>query len=136
MKNIAVIFCLFIIVGLNTGCVNNTTESEGVKLISAEEMQTILELEDVQLIDVRTPSEHNEIYIDNSQNIDFMSPTFEEDILKLDKSLPVVLYCKSGNRSGKCAKMMKAAGFQKVYDLEGGISKWEHSDKLDIKAKS
>ena len=135
MKKMYSICCLFIVLSFSTSCVNKNLDSEA-KLVTAEEMQTILELEDVQLVDVRTPKEHEEIYIANSQNIDFMSPTFDEDIIKLDKNKPVILYCRSGRRSAKCGKKLKAAGFEKVYDLEGGISKWKHSDKLDIKVKS
>jgi rhodanese-related sulfurtransferase len=107
-----------------------------VKLITADEMQSILDLEDVQLVDVRTPKEHDEIRIANSQNIDFSSPTFEDDITKLDKAKPVILYCKGGTRSAKCAQKLKNAGFEKIYDLEGGISKWKHSDKIKIELKS
>ena len=61
-------------------------EREGVKLVTPEEMQNILETEDVQLVDVRTPEEYKEGYIKNSQNIDYNSPTFDEDINKLDKT--------------------------------------------------
>tara|TARA_R110002111_G_scaffold68080_5_gene110667 strand:- start:13402 stop:13812 length:411 start_codon:yes stop_codon:yes gene_type:complete len=135
MKNIFIICCLFVGIVLSTSCVDGTTDSEDVKLITASEMQSILELEEVQLVDVRTPKEHDEIHIANSQNIDFMSPTFDDDISKLDKKKPVILYCKSGGRSAKCAKKMKDAGFEKIYDLDGGISKWKHSDKLNIKVK-
>lgn len=117
-------------------CVDAKIDDTEVKLVTAEEMQSILELEDIQLVDVRTPFEHDEIRIANSQNIDFMSPTFDEDITKLDKSKPVILYCKSGRRSAKCAKKLKEAGFNKIYDLEGGISKWKHSDKIKIEVKS
>lgn len=116
-----------------TSCIK---EREGeIKVVSAEEMQTLLELEDVQLVDVRTPAEYNEGFIANAQNIDFKSPTFDSDITKLDKEKPVVLYCKSGGRSAKCAKKMKDAGFIKIYDLQGGISKWKH-EGLEVKEKS
>ncbi|WP_178987758.1 rhodanese-like domain-containing protein [Winogradskyella schleiferi] len=136
MKKVVLICCLFVAFGFNISCIDSKLDNSEVKLVTAEEMQSILELEDVQLVDVRTPKEHEEIHIANAQNIDFMSPTFEEDISKLDKKKPVILYCKSGGRSAKCAKKMKDAGFEKIYDLEGGISKWKHSDKLDIKVKS
>lgn len=106
-----------------------------VKLVSPEEMQALIELEDVQLVDVRTPEEHSKEFIAHAQNINFNSPTFEEDIKELDKTKPVVLYCKSGGRSAKCAKKLKDAGFVKIYDLEGGISKWKHKG-LEVKAKS
>ena len=117
---------VLISVVLFVGCLNTSTSAE-VKLVTPEEMQTILELEDVQLVDVRTPSEFNEEHIENAQNIDFTSPTFEEDILKLDKNRPVVLYCKSGGRSAKCVKKLEEAGFKKIYDLDGGISKWKYN---------
>lgn len=109
-----------------SSCLNNGNPTE-VKVVTAEEMQDILELEDVQLVDVRTPDEFAVDHIENAQNIDFKSPTFEEDITKLDKDKPVVLYCKSGGRSAKCVKKLEEAGFKKIYDLEGGISKWKYA---------
>ena len=102
------------------------TQSE-VIMVSAEEMQELLELEDIQLVDLRTPAEYQTGYIEHSQNIDYTSPTFEDDLVKLDKTKPVIVYCKSGGRSGKCSKKLKEAGFTKVYDLEGGITKWKFS---------
>ena len=119
-----------------TSCLDTKDAATEVKLVTAEEMQSILELEDVQLVDVRTSREYEVEHIVNSQNIDFSSPTFDEDIAKLDKGKPVILYCKGGGRSAKCAKKLKEAGFEKVYDLEGGISKWKHSDKIKIEVKS
>lgn len=136
MKKLLSITVLTAILLLSISCVNNKTDSKDVKLVTAAEMKSILELEDVQLIDVRTPSEYEEVHISNAQNIDFRSPTFEEDIIKLDKSKPVVLYCKSGKRSTKCVQKLQEAGFEKIYELDGGISKWEHSEILQIEKKS
>lgn len=136
MKKLIAICCLFVVTSFYTSCIDSKIENAEVKLVTAEEMESILELEDVQLVDVRTPKEHEEIRISNSQNIDFQSPTFDEDIEKLDKEKPVILYCRSGGRSAKCAKKMKDAGFKKIYDLDGGISKWKHSDKIKIEVKS
>ncbi|MDN3492584.1 rhodanese-like domain-containing protein [Winogradskyella bathintestinalis] len=136
MKNNVVCFCLFMTFCFSVSCIDSKRDTNEVKLVTAEEMQSILELEDVQLVDVRTPEEHKELHIVSAQNIDFMSPTFDDDISKLDKKKPVILYCKSGGRSAKCAKKMKDAGFEKIYDLQGGISKWKHSDKIKFKSKS
>jgi len=137
MRKIYIIFSLFVAVSLFTSCLDKPlNNSDVIKLVTAEEMQSILELEDVQLVDVRTPKEYDEIHIVNAQNIDFKSPTFDADISKLDKKKPVILYCKSGGRSAKCAKKMEEAGFEKIYDLKGGISKWKHSDKLTFKVQS
>ena len=136
MKRIFIIGCFLLTIGFVLSCVDAKASETEVKLVSDEEMQSILELEDVQLVDVRTKKEYEKEHIVNSQNIDFNSPTFDDDIAKLDKAKPVILYCKGGARSAKCGKKLKEAGFEKVYDLEGGISKWRHSDKLKIEVKS
>ena len=118
-----VIFLNIVLTIAMVGCKTDT--QDGVKVVTPDEMQTILELDDVQLVDVRTPEEYHEGYIENAQNIDYYSPTFDKDIQKLDKSKPVILYCKSGNRSAKCAAKLQQAGFEKIYDLEGGITEWK-----------
>ncbi|MGY0393116.1 rhodanese-like domain-containing protein [Bizionia sp. KMM 8389] len=110
---------------LFTGC-KEASQEDAIQVVTAEEMQTLLGIDDVQLIDVRTPEEYAGGFIAEFQNIDFLSPTFESDILKLDKDKPVILYCQSGGRSAKCAQKMAEAGFTKIYDLQGGISKWQH----------
>ena len=127
-----VVFVLLFITAF-TSCLDQ--RSEEVKVISAEEMRSLLEADEVQLVDVRTPEEYELGHIDDAQNIDYFSPTFDEDIKNLDKTKPVILYCKSGGRSAKCAEKMVEAGFVKIYDLEGGISKWEHKG-YEVKTKS
>ncbi|WP_242204813.1 rhodanese-like domain-containing protein [Aestuariivivens insulae] len=95
------------------------------KIVSSEEMQTLLQKEGVQFIDVRTPEEYNEGFIPNATNINFLSPTFLKDIESLDKEKPIIIYCRSGRRSGKCSKTLEEVGFKEIYDLEGGITKWK-----------
>ncbi|WP_460218146.1 rhodanese-like domain-containing protein [Psychroserpens sp. MEBiC05023] len=129
MKNKLLIYC-FVLFAFAYSC-KEEPQSE-IKMVSPEEMQSLLELEDIQLVDVRTPEERKLGYIEHSQNIDITSPTFEEDLVKLDKSKPVVVYCKSGNRSAKCSEKLKDAGFVKIYDLEGGFEKWKFKG-LNIK---
>ena len=120
MKNSAIIFSVVLFLA-SISCINE----EKAVMISPEEMQTILHSENIQLIDVRAPEEYSEGHIENSQNIDYYSSTFDEDIRVLDKTKPVYLYCKSGNRSGKSSIIFLNAGFEKVYDLEGGITEWK-----------
>lgn len=116
---------LIVVLALSVFNCTDTNQNE-IKVVSPEEMKTLLEMEDVQLVDIRTPEEYQTGYIEYSQNINFLSPTFEQDILDLDKTKPVLVYCKSGQRSAKCSKKLKAAGFVKIYDLDGGITKWKY----------
>ena len=111
------------------------TDSNSVQLISSDEANTLLAIEEVQLVDVRSAAEFSLGHIPNPQNIDALSPSFDDDIKLLDKSKPIMVYCKYGTRSAKCSKKLQAAGFIKIYDLDGGISKWKHQG-YDIKVKS
>ncbi|MFT4782196.1 MAG: rhodanese-related sulfurtransferase [Pseudohongiellaceae bacterium] len=130
MKNKVLIYC-FALFAFAFSC-KEATQTE-VVMVSAEEMQELLELEDIQLVDLRTLEEYKTGFIEQAQNIDYTSPTFEEDLVKLDKSKPIMVYCKSGIRSGKCSKKLKEAGFIKIYDLKGGITQWKFSG-YEIKA--
>ncbi len=124
MKSLKML-CLLLVFSA-TSCKDNKEALGTIQVVSPTEMQTLLELDEVQLVDVRTPEEVSEGFIANSQNIDYFSPTFDTDIENLDKNKPVVLYCRSGKRSAKCSQKLLEAGFKKIYDLEGGISRWIH----------
>jgi rhodanese-related sulfurtransferase len=102
-------------------------QSEAIELITPAEMKEISEIEGIQLVDVRTPSEYKEGHLPNALNIDFFDPNFEVNIQKLDKTKPVIVYCQRGSRSAKCASQLIANGFVKIYDLDRGFSKWKSS---------
>ncbi len=78
-----------------------------------------------QLVDVRTEEEFGASHLKDAQNICVTMDNFEERAKGLDKNKPVYVYCKSGGRSAKAAKILTDMGFTKVYDLQGGITNWE-----------
>jgi len=82
-----------------------------------------------QLIDVRTPQEFAESRIKNAKNIDFRSLDFRKEIEKLDKTKPVLIYCRSGVRSKSALAIFQNAGFKTVYNLDGGINAWSKAGK-------
>lgn len=82
-----------------------------------------------QLIDVRTPQEFEKYRIKSAKNIDFRSPNFRNEIEKLDKNKPVLIYCLSGVRSRSALAVFQDAGFKTVYNLEGGINAWSKAEK-------
>ena len=86
----------------------------------------LIEMQKIEyiLLDVRTPDEFSSGFIKKAKNLDFYSETFQNDLLSLDKSLPVVLYCRTNNRSTKTANILKQNGFKEISVLEGGITEW------------
>ncbi len=99
--------------------------SEAIELVTATKMKEILEIEGIQLVDVRTPGEYKQGHLPNALNIDFLDSNFEAKIQQLDKTKPVIVYCQRGSRSAKCASQLIANGFVKIYDLDLGFSKWK-----------
>lgn len=105
------------------------TTGPRVEVISVQEMEEVLRTESVQLIDVRTRKEFASNHIKNAKNIVYQGDDWATQISKLDKDKPVYVYCQKGGRSAKCAALLEEAGFEKIYDLEGGISQWTAEGK-------
>ncbi len=75
------------------------------------------------LVDVRTPGEYEKGHLENAQNIDVNANDFQTRVAKLDKNIPVFLYCLTDSRSLAAAEQLRADGYE-VYLLKGGILKW------------
>ena len=79
-------------------------------IVSAEITYT-----DILIVDVRTSAEYDSGHIHNSVNIEW------QDIMKLNKTSAkdkyIYLYCRSGNRSGKAAKILNDNGFINVVNV-------------------
>ena len=96
-----------------------------IKSLSATDFEQKLNAsEGQQLLDVRTPSEYKAQHLDNAINIDWNSSDFDAQVSQLDKSKPVYVYCLSGGRSQRAATKLTALGFSEIYELKGGIMKW------------
>jgi len=107
--------------------VNDSSIQEAVitKNIGTEEFNGYMKDKSQAIIlDVRTPGEVTEGYLEGALNIDFSNKEFQNNLQKLDKSKPVLVYCRSGRRSGIAMNYMRDMGFVEVYNLSGGIIAW------------
>lgn len=72
------------------------------------------------IVDVRTQNEYDQGHLaDADLQFDFNSGEFEEKVDDLDKDKTYYLYCRTGNRSGKAAELMKKRGFENVHNIGG-----------------
>ena len=74
----------------------------------------------VMVIDLRTEKEFENGKIGSSLNIDFQKREFIDNLNKLDKEKPYIIYCMSGNRSLKASHVMKSLGFKMIYHYKKG----------------
>lgn len=123
------IFVLIFFLGLHgfSGC--KKARAHEVELISVEEMKTHLKMENVQLIDVQSPEDFNSSHIFSARNIVY-DKEFRKKLESLDKTKPVIIYCKSGKTSKKAVMILKQAGFKKIYELDGGIMNWINQGEI------
>ena len=83
--------------------------------------------EDFDLIDVREPHEWDIARIPGAKLIPLGE--LESRLAELSVERDVVVHCKSGGRSTRAARLLAGAGFQRVANLAGGITRW--SDEVD-----
>ena len=108
----------FIAVSCQTKVSENTIEV----IVFKEQLNQVVKK---QILDVRTPDEWSTGTIEGAIKINYFEDNFKAKLSQLDKSIPVYVYCRSGNRSGKAMKIMLNLGFQKVINLEGGMMAWD-----------
>jgi len=117
MKGITLVF-LSLLVSL--GCTHPQQTTPAVQRLTATEYKTQHDKnKKAVLVDVRTPAEFEAGHLQEAQNADFLSGQFAKEIQTWDKKKTYYLYCASGNRSGKAAKLMDEAGFRKIYNIGG-----------------
>ncbi len=78
------------------------------------------------ILDVRTDDEFNSGKIPGALNIDiYKGQGFIYMVEELDKNKNYYIYCAAGGRSGQACGIMNQLGFEKTYNLLGGMSEWD-----------
>jgi rhodanese-related sulfurtransferase len=94
--------------------------------ISVEEVKNRLDAgEKLNLVDVREPHEHEDFNIGGILHPLGNIQSMQVDELESFKDEEVILYCRSGNRSGQAAMILDMLGFKNTKNLTGGMLKWE-----------
>ena len=111
---------------------------DGVKEVSVEQvMQLLSENRSFYLIDVRTPEEYTSKHIPDTPNIPkgIIEEKLDANELWNDlngvppaKDAPIILYCRSGNRSGISAGILQEKGYTNISSMAGGMIEWEQKN--------
>jgi phage shock protein E len=81
--------------------------------------------DDALVLDVRTPREFASGHVAGAVNVDVNAPDFERRIGELaqegllEPEAPVYLYCRSGNRSSRAARILVDRGYAAATDIGG-----------------
>ena len=123
---------LIVPLALFNGCIgqeDTDLEAQIIEDVTLEEAFTLIEDnrydEGFIIIDVRTPEEYASGRIEKAINLDYYSETFADELDRLDKDKTYLIYCRSARRSGQALDMMAELGFEEVYNMLGGMVRWE-----------
>jgi len=98
--------------------------------LTADEFEQMINKDSVQVLDVRTTAEYASGHIKNTLLANWNdTDEFTRRIGFMDKHKPVYVYCLAGGRSAAAAEKMRTTGFEKVYELQGGIIAWKAANK-------
>jgi len=136
MKRLLPLLLVSLIIGviLTGGCVCTETvppnqETQIIEHITPPEAFTLIQDNqnnpDFVILDVRTPEEFADGYIENAINLDYYSETFRDELNKLDRNKTHLVYCRSGKRSSNALNIMKELNFREAYNMLGGIIEWQ-----------
>ena len=79
----------------------------------------------LSIVDVRTPAEFREGHLAGAVNMDFFGASFDSQILALPKDKPVLLYCRTVNRSAGAYDVMEKEGITNILHMNEGITGWQ-----------
>ena len=112
-------------------------DSRRVIAVSAKEAAALIDEHNgddkFAILDIRTPGEFQSGHLAKSIPIDFYSPTFADQLNRLEKTKTYLVYCRTGNRSTKSLQLFKKLKFQKVYHMTSGISDWKSNGFAVVK---
>lgn len=84
------------------------------------------EREGAYLLDVRTQGEFENEHIEGAVNIPNERPNaLEDDWREVPEDRKVIIYCRTGRRSANAAQFLAEKGYDQVYNVEGGITRWK-----------
>lgn len=106
----------------------------GVDEVDTLEAVQLINQQDALLLDVREDSEYESGHIPNSKHIPQGRVGERLKELEKYKGKPVVVLCRSGNRSTAACSLLKKEGFADVRSLKGGIEAWQQAN-LPVKKK-
>jgi len=106
----------------------------GSQSLSPIQATLLMNRENAIVIDVRESGEWNGGHIAGARHIPM--PVLQEKIAELDKfkKRPLIICCASGARSSAACTTLRKAGFEKVFNLAGGMVSWREA-KLPLTTK-
>ncbi|MBT5230022.1 MAG: rhodanese-like domain-containing protein [Methylococcales bacterium] len=97
----------------------------GIKNLNPVAATGLINHEEAVVLDVREASEFSTGHILNAIHIPFSKLNDQLSKLEKHKDAHIIISCRTGARSGSACKVLKKLGYEKLYNLQGGVVAWE-----------
>ena len=100
----------------------------GFKDIKPQEAVRLINHEGAVMVDVREDKEYQEGHVLDAVHIPYglMEERLHE--LEVHKARPLIVYCRTGQRSAQAGVLLRKQGFDRIYKLSGGMLAWRGAD--------
>lgn len=96
--------------------------------LSPNQAVQLMNHEKAVVIDVCEPKEFAAGHVNGARNVPFGALDKQLEGVAKNKSLPLILVCASGARSGRALSMAKKLGYERAYSLTGGMGAWRSAN--------
>ena len=105
------------------------------KALRPAALTALINRENALVVDFSAINDFEKGHIPGSKNVVFSQFDPDNKVLANARALPVVAVCRNGQASEGAAKRLKAAGFEHVYWLDGGIAAWQQAELPLVKGR-
>ena len=102
----------------------------GAQDVRVEQAAVLVKQSKTFILDVRTAEEFDAGHFRGAVNVPVAALKEERAQLPADKNQPILTYCTVGVRSARARRILKAMGYQQVYNLAGGINAWINAGQI------
>jgi len=96
---------------------------KGYKMISVDDLESVMNEEEITLINVHIPLEGNISETDLAIPFDEVDDYLDQ--LPQDKDEKIVIYCRSGGMGDTASETLVKLGYTNVWNLDGGYNTWK-----------
>jgi len=105
----------------------------GGKRVNAVAATQLINKRNAVVVDIRDAAEFAKGHLPQAKSAPLDALGARAGGLAKDKSVPIIVVCQNGQRSGKAQAALKEAGYSEVYALEGGMAAWQQAGLPVIK---
>lgn len=133
MRIFRLVFLILILAILISGCTKKSSnvsieeeEDEIVTNVTIQEAKELInEKEDLVILDVRTKEEYDAGHIEGAIQIPVAELERRIDEIEDYMDNPILVYCRSGNRSSKAVSILLENDFNEIYHMNQGYMRWK-----------